>query len=468
MINKIFKKLPILNSYLRFLFLIRYLLLLILFSAVVFVISPKFFNYDKRIGEINNVLNEKYKIKIQDYSKIKYTIFPSSGLIIKKSKLNINNNLVETYAEEIFLNVGIKNLYEKNLIQIKKLNLKNSLLRLNYQKYNSFFNYLSSIKNILSIQQSNFELFIEDKNLIEIKNFSFLNDKSNNKFVNGEYLEQKIKVKFLRKLKNNNLNIKIKDIGFNANITFPNNIELKDLKGNTQISILDNKLSFDFMLNDELKIFNSNFRNKILTTSFDGKIKYNPFLNLDLILNVRKFDKKVIFTDKINILENDDILKKINGNFKINFSNKNFLKNNLINQILLNISLINGLLVIEPSNIIFAGGETSISGSISDYNNIKKFVFDINLNLKDVKKLFKKLNIKIKNKKKLDKLININGSLFLNSNKIKINHIKIDNQKIGTEKLKFYQDNFQKIVIRNTFLNILNINELKKFIQTLS
>ena len=67
------------------------------------------------------------------------------------------------------------------------------------------------------------------------------------------------------------------------------------------------------------------------------------------------------------------------------------------------------------------------------------------------------MNIKIKNKKKLDKLININGSLFLNSNKIKINHIKIDNQKIGTEKLKFYQDNFQKIVIRNTFLNILNI-----------
>ena len=93
MINRFLKITPINNSFLRFIFLTRYLLALIFLSTIVIFNIPKFFSYDKQINEINKFLKKNYKIEILKYNKIKYKSTPAPGLLIDQIEFNSEEEL---------------------------------------------------------------------------------------------------------------------------------------------------------------------------------------------------------------------------------------------------------------------------------------------------------------------------------------------------------------------------------------
>ena len=81
MLNKIFKLIN--NNFpkiLKFVFFIRYLLLIFFISLVIFIVSPIFFDYDKRLSAIKSHLEENYNLKIVKTESIKFYPFPLANL----------------------------------------------------------------------------------------------------------------------------------------------------------------------------------------------------------------------------------------------------------------------------------------------------------------------------------------------------------------------------------------------------
>ena len=461
MINRFLKIIPINNSYLRFIFLTRHLSIIIFLSIVVIFSSPKFFSYDEKFNEINEFLKENYKIEILKYNKIKYKIIPTPGLLIDQIEFNSINNLINANNGELFLRISVKDIYQK-VIKIKKIYLKNSQIKLKISNYKNFLTYLSSIDEIINIKDSNLEIFENDISLVEINNFSFISDNKFNKKLRGEYLNQKISLNYLNKAKKNYLDFRIKDIGLKIRFTLLKKIDFENYRGNSLIRILDNNLSFDFIIDDKIKIFNSNFRNNKIKTSFDGLVNYKPFLDFDLIFNIGNFDKKVIKNDLIKLLKNRDFLKKFNGNFKINYSAKNIKRKQIFEKLLLNVNLQNGEVFFDNSSIIFKGGNMFFDAFSSEYKDVRKLNFNLVLNIDNRKKFLKNFSLK---EKKIANQINVEGFFFLKSNRVQINKININKKDFNSEELEYYQKNFQELVVQDSLLNIISENKFKNFIK---
>ena len=69
MINKLFKTIH--NKYLlvfKFLFFLRYLFVIFFVSFALFLIIPKFFDYEKKENIIKNYLLENYDLKVKKYT----------------------------------------------------------------------------------------------------------------------------------------------------------------------------------------------------------------------------------------------------------------------------------------------------------------------------------------------------------------------------------------------------------------
>ena len=72
MLNKIYKLIH--NNFpkiLKFVFFLRYLLLIFFISLVIFIVTPMFFDYDKRLTAIKSHLEENYNLKIAKTKSIK-------------------------------------------------------------------------------------------------------------------------------------------------------------------------------------------------------------------------------------------------------------------------------------------------------------------------------------------------------------------------------------------------------------
>ena len=461
MINRFLKITPINNSFLRFIFLTRYLLALIFLSTIVIFNIPKFFSYDKQINEINKFLKKNYKIEILKYNKIKYKSTPAPGLLIDQIEFNSEEGIINAKGGELFIRIGIKDIYQR-AIKIKKISLKNSQIKLEVNSYKNCLIYLSSINKILNIKDSNLEIFENNISLAKINNFFFINDKKSNKKLNGEYLNQKISLSYLKKIKKNYLEFKIKEIGLKAKFTFPKNIDFESFRGNTLVRILNNNLSFDFIIDEKIKIFNSNFRNNKIKTSFNGFVNYKPFLNFDLIFNIRNFDKVIINNNLAKLFKDKSLLKKFNGNYVINYSAKNIKKSQLFEKLLINMNLENGEVFFEKSSIIFKGGNIYFDAFTSEYKDLKKLNFNLIFTLDDTKKFFKNFSLK---EKKIADQINVEGFLFLKSKRLKINQISINKKNFNSDKLEYFQKNFQELVIQESLMNIINENKFKNFIK---
>ena len=123
MINKIYKTIHIKYSrFFEFIFFLRYLLLIFLISISIFLITPVFFNYERKAEAIKLHLLNDYNFEIRSYEEIKYNIFPLPNLEIINAQINLKRSAEDLNVKKIRIYPNILNIYNYKNFSSRKIN----------------------------------------------------------------------------------------------------------------------------------------------------------------------------------------------------------------------------------------------------------------------------------------------------------------------------------------------------------
>ena len=326
-------------------FKIIMLSIIILFSFLIYLSIPFFYNYDTYDKVLKNKINQDFKINVKNIKKIEYKLLPKPHFIIQSSVINLPdaNDIIKLDQFKVF--VELKNLHKKDAIQLKKIIINKANLKFKYldlisfhqhlQKkitkpiyiYNSnFFYYNKEGKNILISPTKKFEYFIDTKNRKKYLKTSGILFGTDYKFSwIKDYNEPNFSKSYI---KFNNLNLYINNL-------FENDHGKNYFKSKMDIELLKEKISLNYFV-DKNKIEFLNNKENLNYSNLVGKINLNPFF-FNLNLNLLDFDIKLIVHKLFFYLHpiQNNFHKNFNGNIKINIdklNNKYFknLKFNLI------------------------------------------------------------------------------------------------------------------------------------------
>ena len=463
MINRIYRR--IYNKYFnffKFLFFLRYVFTIFLIAIVLFFLIPKFFNYEKKQEIIKEYLINYYDLELNDYSTIKFKIFPFPNLSIKNVDSKIKNKSINLKSKNINIFLNFKNIYDYENFKAKKILFNDNEIILDIDKAKDLISYFNKLKYKLDIKILNLNLKKDDNLLIAIKNINFSNYGYRKYHINGEIFGKRFKA-FLKD-NNQNLNFKLLKTGVKAKFKFIEKNFNNPIIGSSKINLSNNFLKFDFNLNnDRLKIMKSNFRNKNLSISLNSLIKFKPFFSTNLDININEIDKNFIGqTDLKKILKNREFIKKLNGKININYKSKGYFSY-LIEEYFSNLNLAYGRIVFS-NKILIAGGEINCKGDSILIDQYPRLNFFCSFNLINKKEIFKKFSIS-KNINNDPLNLNIEGSLNLFNKKINFKKINIEKKyKANEEDLKFFKEKFEEILFDDGFFQIFKKTKIKKFL----
>jgi len=314
----------------------------------------------------------------------------------------------------------------------------------------------------LDLQDLNLNLKRKENFILEIRKINFSNYGYKKNKVKGEIFDKKFKA-YLND-DNRSLNFKILNTSIKANFNFDGINKVNSISGSSKISILNNYLKFNFVMEDDkIEITKSNLKNQDLSISFDSVIVFDPFFEIDSNIYINKIDKKLINNFSLEkILKNQEILKKLNSNNKINY-NKKRLRNSLIQNHSSELNLAHGRLTFL-SKIYILGGVINCKGDSLLIEEYPRLNFDCVFDIKDKKKLLKKFLIS----KKFDKdplNLNIIGSLNLFNKKINFKKIYINKNYITKEEdISYFKETFESFLFNESFFDIFKENKIKEFL----
>ena len=118
MINKFSKIIHSKNlKIFQFFFYLRYLFAVFLISILLFLLIPKFLNFDEKQEIINKNLDNHYNLQINNFSSINFKIFPLPNLYISNADLKVSNKPINFRVKDFRIYLKLKNIYnQKNLI----------------------------------------------------------------------------------------------------------------------------------------------------------------------------------------------------------------------------------------------------------------------------------------------------------------------------------------------------------------
>jgi len=462
MINKIYKRIhKKYSKFFKFFFFLRHVFAIFLIAIFLFLLIPKFFNYEKKQELIKEYLVNYYDLEINDYSSIKFKIFPLPNLFIKNINLKVKGKPIffNTKNFNIFLN--FKSIYNYEDFAARKILLDDSKIILDIDKTNDVLNYFGKLKYKLDVKKLNLNLKKKENSIIEIRKINFSNYGYKRNKIKGEIFDKKFETYLDND--NTNLDFQILNTGIKANFNFDKINETNSISGSSKISILNNYLKLNFIIrNDQVEIMKANLRNKDLSISFDSLIKLNPFFEINSDIHINTIDKKLINNLSLeNILENKEILKKFNSNNKVSY-NKKKLRSSLIKSYSSELDLAHGRLVFL-SKILISEGAITCKGDSLLIEEYPRLNFDCFFNIKNKKELLKKFLIS----KKFDKNqlnLNVIGSINLFNNKINFKKINIGENYIAKEKdIIFFKETFERVLFDESFFNIFRIDKIKEF-----
>ena len=467
MINKTFELIN--NKYLRFLkfiFFLRYLFLIFFISAALFLLIPKFFNYDSKSKLINKYLQDNYSIRINSRADIKYQIFPVPHLIID----NINSNII---SEDLFLKKGkiyiylkLSSVYNLKSLNLNKIRLELNELNLNFSQFKKLIVHISKLQNKIYLKNLNLNLVHDNKNLISINKINIYNYGYKKALINGELFNKKFNIKINEKSKG--FDFKLLNSGISIKLDSLELLSPSKIKGNVKAKILNSNLKLKFFQNNnELNIESFLFRNKELSFDASGNLMFNPFFNAEIDTIINKIDFNLIKKiDLEKLLEAKDLIKKMTFKNDLSFKPTKFSRD-VMSSLRLKTNLAFGrLTILKEINILDSKIEC-----FSKINLIEKFpvlLFNCKLDVKNKKKFYKKL--KINNEQNNNPLnLEANGRFNIFMQKIDFELIKVNKiYEASNEDLKFFKENFEEILLNETFLGLFDIRKIRKFISKVS
>ena len=173
------------------------------------------------------------------------------------------------------------------------------------------------------------------------------------------------------------ISFKIPSVGIFGEINFSNNIDSIVKIGKFKAKFLNSKVKLDFRVDKKIYfIDNFFFRNNHLSFKSDGKIILNPFLSIDLKSYIKEIDKALFY--KINmkkLLENKDLLKRLNINQEIDFTPKKFSRG-VIKKLNLKFRLAYGKTVFKK-NVFLNEGEISCNNEMNLIDDYPIIIFGL-------------------------------------------------------------------------------------------
>ena len=467
MLNNFYKTIH--NKYSRFfkfIFFLRYLLIIFFISIVVFLIAPTFFDYKKKSEVIKFHLLNNYDLEISNYEKIKYNIFPLPNLEFINAQVNLKSLKENLSVKKIKIYSNLLNIYNHKNFNSNKVTFKDGDIKFQISNFKYFANQFFYHKNKLSFKNLNLRLMDKKIPVITFNDIEFANYGYNKNLIKGNVFNKNFKVELNDDYKN--INFKLLNSGINADINFGEN-----KKENLKIGVFKSKmLNTNFKSNFEydgkiLKIYNSYFRSKNLTFKNKSEIILSPFLDIRSKFNIEELKSK-IFTkvDLTQLLSFKDILRKINIKSELSFKSKK-INHFSFDDLNLKINLAYGRMNYSKK-LSKANNNLQCEGSINLLEEYPVLFFNCSIDTESKKEFLKLFSIKNKEKERTFKL-NFNGNLNVLSSKINFTNISNDENYIASkEDLKYLKDTLESIFLNNDIFEIFNLKRIKEFIIEIS
>ena len=454
------------SRFFRFIFFLRYLFGLFIVSIFLFLITPSFFNYEKKSENFKRHLIKYYDIEISKYEGLEYQLFPLPNFEFTNLSIKFDTSPVELNVKKLKIYPKLLSIYNDKNFQSNKIVFKNSEIILKTSDFNFFIKKVFTQKNKIYLKDLNIKIYDKINLLASLNNIKFTNFGFKKNIVEGDILGKEFRIKINKSL--NNINFKLNKSGINFNINLEKNSDKNSLNGVFKSKILSTNLKFDFNYDQKsLNIYNSFFRSKNLSFKNNSSITFEPFLDSNSNFKIEDIDVKIF--NKLNLeklLIHKNILKKINSKNKVNFNSKKF-SYNLIDKLDLKFDLVYGRL--NYSKIFFLSDNIfKCKGSINLLDEFPLLFFDCMINSKSKRDLLKKFDINIKKNNKLFNL-SVKGNLSVINNKINFKEISMNNNyKASNTDLNYFKEKFENILFEDNFIKIFNLKKIKEFILEIS
>ena len=455
------------SRFLNFIFFLRYLLIIFFISFALFISFPIFFNYEKKAEAIKSHLLENYNIKIFNYEKIKYNIFPSPNLELDNLQIKFKSSEENFSVKKMNIFFSLLNIYKYENFGSNKLVFKDS----NITSDTSNFKFL--IKNFFyqknKIYFDNLKIKIIEKNIpiVTLSNIKFFNYGYNKNLIKGKIFDKNFKIKIRDDYKN--INFKLPKSGVKAELNFDVDQIKKLMFGDFKLKILNTNLKFNFKYDGNvIKIYNSYLRNKDISLQNKSEITLNPFLDTKTKLIVEELNLNLLKKiDFVELLRFKEILKKINNESEITFKLKK-INRKFFDEINFKTNLTYGNMDFSK-RLSDKKNSFLCDGNINFLEEFPMLFFDCFIQIENKKNFFKKFAIKIKNKNDGKLKLSFKGNLSVLNKKISFKKISInDNYEASKEDLRYFKETFENVFFDKNYIEILNLKKVKEFIIEIS
>ena len=436
--------------------------IIVFFTLILFLSLPVLFNYNSMKNEIEKKFYSEFKINLNILDDISFKIFPKPHYLVKKANLNLNDNdekssIIETIDLKII--IPTKKIYSKTDLIFDKVEITNANIYFKMEDIKDFRKHLYyKINRPISIKKSNFFLLDDSKKPIlisPIKKLIYLINENNNSKelkIKGNIFDVNYHSTWKRYYDNPKKTIN--DIILkNPNISIKNLFLFEDqnsFKGNSSISFLNENITFNYLMKDNLIYIESPNNNRNQNIKISSTIELDPFF-FDTKIDIDKKDINFLIDNILSVILNysDEYLGNVNGKLTLVL---NSLKNPLFNSGIINFSIKEKVIKLENSLFEI----TNIGKLKSDfryYENKGDIIFASEnvFEISDKKEFSRKFQLNSKKINDVHKIYfdlekNIGGKEFFISN-IHVN--KIDEKNFTEDFYKIKNIHIFRALIRN-------------------
>ena len=469
------------KRYKRYKFFLIYVIGFIVSTTAIYVTIPVFFNYENSKNNIENKIYKEFNIKSSIKGKIKYRPLPSPRLKINnlavKDPLDEKINLGE--VENVILKIPFKYLNSLDKVNFNGLDLENAQINLNLKKinkYNDYFLKKFKSKNI-NISSGQIKLFDGTKYLAELSKIK-LKYKSTPTIeettLMGNLFDDNITINFKNKKKEGSSKIfttRFKNLKFRSVVVLSDSGPDNYIRGNGSFNYNHNKLNLVFEWKDSLiKIKKGDIKNKFLKGKIYGDIKFLPFFNFDLNVDLSSFNfghfSKTLIKMNNKSINNLFVLnEKINGNLNLNI-NKIYSSSKLVKSLESRMLFVNQNILIDQLLLDLGKlGAADVTGIVKNENNYSNLSFKKNLFIDNSKYFYSKFGVY--NKSTEAKNLFVSGNFNLNKPKIRFNELSSEHSSLSKEDITYYQEEFNEIVLNEGYKSFFDFLKLKEFVNTI-
>jgi len=451
----------------------------IIFSVLIYLTIPMFFNYDK--SKLENMICKDLNIKCLIDGKIGYSFLPSPRIKIKDLIIQdfVDKKRALGKIEDVAIKLSFYNLSNKNKLNFTKIVLQNAEINFDLhelKKYKKFFEKKFSSKPI-NLKKGEINFFNGEKNIATIKDIKFKYKTSKNTeeaILKGNFLNDDIYINLKNKKKDNNLSrvfiLKLLDTKTKVDV-FNSSLDKNIISGNVSFKKGKNRLTSIFDYKEDQIIFKqSNLRNAFLDGKFDGIVKFLPYFNFNLnvdlsSLNFNSLHSSLVALDEKNKKNLFKVNEKINGQLNLSVD-KIFSKRTLIDSFESRIKFINGNILIEQLLLNLGKiGAADITGVIENNKKFSYFKFENNIFVDNLKRFYNKFGIF--NKQNISSNVFISGNFDLVNLRLRLNEIS-DDKKFKDEDVAYIEKEFNDLVLEDGYASLFNFLKLKEFLKLIA